>query len=312
MDYEKVKCLIIGSGPAGYTAAIYASRANLNPILIEGIQPGGQLTITTEIENFPGYPDGTTGPQMMEDFKKQALRFGTDIRNDIVTQVSLEKYPFHIQTDGGKCYEAETVIIATGASARWLGLDSEEKFRGMGVSACATCDGFFYRNQVVGVVGGGDTACEEATYLSNICSKVYLIVRRDELRASKVMQKRVITNPKIEILWNNKPIEILGDDSGVNGVMLENTATGELKQIELTGLFLAIGHHPNSDVFQCQIETDPSGYIITKNGTSNTNIPGVFAAGDVQDSAYRQAITAAASGCRAALDAERFLSNKKQ
>ena len=312
MDYEKVKCLIIGSGPAGYTAAIYASRANLNPILIEGIQPGGQLTITTEIENFPGYPDGTTGPQMMEDFKKQALRFGTDIRNDIVTQVSLKKYPFHIQTDGGKCYEAETVIIATGASARWLGLDSEEKFRGMGVSACATCDGFFYRNQVVGVVGGGDTACEEATYLSNICSKVYLIVRRDELRASKVMQKRVITNPKIEILWNNKPIEILGDDSGVNGVMLENTATGELKQIELTGLFLAIGHHPNSDVFQCQIETDPSGYIITKNGTSNTNIPGVFAAGDVQDSAYRQAITAAASGCRAALDAERFLSNKKQ
>lgn len=312
MDYEKVKCLIIGSGPAGYTAAIYASRANLNPILIEGIQPGGQLTITTEIENFPGYPDGTTGPQMMEDFKKQALRFGTDIRNDIVTQVSLEEYPFHIQTDGGKCYEAETVIIATGASARWLGLDSEEKFRGMGVSACATCDGFFYRNQVVGVVGGGDTACEEATYLSNICSKVYLIVRRDELRASKVMQKRVITNPKIEILWNNKPIEILGDDSGVNGVMLENTVTGELKQIELTGLFLAIGHHPNSDVFQCQIETDPSGYIITKNGTSNTNIPGVFAAGDVQDSAYRQAITAAASGCRAALDAERFLSNKKQ
>lgn len=312
MDYEKVKCLIIGSGPAGYTAAIYASRANLNPILIEGIQPGGQLTITTEIENFPGYPDGTTGPQMMEDFKKQALRFGTDIRNDIVTQVSLEENPFHIHTDGGKCYEAETVIIATGASARWLGLDSEEKFRGMGVSACATCDGFFYRNQVVGVVGGGDTACEEATYLSNICSKVYLIVRRDELRASKVMQKRVMTNPKIEILWNHKPIEILGDDSGVNGVMLDNTKTGELKQIELTGLFLAIGHHPNSDVFQCQIETDPSGYIITKNGTSNTNIPGVFAAGDVQDSAYRQAITAAASGCRAALDAERFLSNKKQ
>lgn len=312
MDYEKVKCLIIGSGPAGYTAAIYASRANLKPILIEGIQPGGQLTITTEIENFPGYPDGTTGPQMMEDFKRQALKFGTDIRSDIVTKVYLEEYPFHIQTDSGKCYEAETVIIATGASARWLGLESEEKFRGMGVSACATCDGFFYRNQVVGVVGGGDTACEEATYLSNICSKVYLIVRREELRASKVMQKRVMTNSKIEILWNHKPIEIIGDDNGVNGVMLENTKTGDLKQIELSGIFLAIGHHPNSDVFQCQIETDQSGYIITKYGTSNTNIPGVFAAGDVQDSAYRQAITAAASGCRAALDAERFLSNKKQ
>ena len=311
MDFEKVKCLIIGSGPAGYTAAIYASRANLNPVLIEGIQPGGQLTITTEIENFPGYPNGITGTEMMEDFKKQALKFGTDIKSDIVVKASLEEYPFHIETESGKCYEAETIIIATGASAKWLGLESEEKYRGMGVSACATCDGFFYRNQVVGVVGGGDTACEEATYLSNICSKVYLFVRRDELRASKVMQKRLMTNPKIEILWNNKPIEVLGDKNGVTGVMLENTKTGDLKQVELTGFFLAIGHHPNSDVLQCQIETDPNGYIITKFGTSNTNIPGVFAAGDVQDNIYRQAITAAASGCRAALDVERFLSNKK-
>lgn len=311
MDCEKVKCLIIGSGPAGYTAAIYAARANLNPILIEGIQPGGQLTITTEIENFPGYPDGITGQEMMEDIRKQALKFGTDIRNDIVRKAFLQKYPFRLETEAGREYEAETVIIATGATARWLGLSSEAKFRGQGVSACATCDGFFYRNQVVGVVGGGDTACEEASYLANICSKVYMFVRRDELRASKVMQKKVMHNEKIEIVWNHKTIEVLGDINGVNGVILENTKTGEKKKIELTGFFLAIGHHPNSDVFKGQIDIDENGYIITKNGTSYTNIEGVFAAGDVQDNTYRQAITAAASGCRAALDAERFLSNKK-
>ncbi|MCK9163800.1 MAG: thioredoxin-disulfide reductase [Bacteroidales bacterium] len=310
MDYEKVKCLIIGSGPAGYTAAIYASRSNLNPILIEGMQPGGQLTITTEIENYPGYPDGITGTEMMEDLKKQAKRVGADIRSDIVIKASLKEYPFHIATESGKNYEAESVIISTGASAKWLGIESEEKFRGMGVSACATCDGFFYKNQEVGVVGGGDTACEEATYLSNICSKIYLIVRRDELRASKIMQERVAKNPKIEILWNHKPIEILGDNNGVNGVMLENTKTGDIKQIPLTGFFLAIGHHPNSDMFSGQIDIDSNGYIITKNGTSHTNIPGVFAAGDVQDSTYRQAITAAGSGCKAAIDAERFLINR--
>ncbi|MDR0971329.1 MAG: thioredoxin-disulfide reductase [Bacteroidales bacterium] len=312
MNKEITKCLIIGSGPAGFTAAIYASRANLSPILIEGIQPGGQLTITTDIENFPGYPQGVSGVKMMDDFKEQALRFGTEIRQDIVTEAFLQEYPFRIITENKKEYIAETLIIATGASARWLGLESEEKFKGMGVSACATCDGFFYKNQVVGVVGGGDTACEEAMYLTNICKKVFMFVRRDELRASKVMQRRVKTNEKIEIIWNNKPIEILGDESGVTGVRLENTKTQEITQKEITGIFLAIGHHPNSDIFQCSIETDNNGYIITRHGTSKTNIDGVFAAGDVQDSMYRQAITAAASGCKAALDAERFLSNKHQ
>ncbi|MFA7081275.1 MAG: thioredoxin-disulfide reductase [Bacteroidales bacterium] len=310
MNNEKVKCLIIGSGPAGYTAAIYASRSNLSPILLEGMQPGGQLTITTEIENYPGYPDGITGTQMMEDLKRQSLRVGADIRNDIVNEACLKEYPFIIKTDSGKTYEAESIIISTGASAKWLGLESEDKFRGMGVSACATCDGFFYKNQEVAVVGGGDTACEEATYLSNICSKVYLIVRRDELRASQIMQARVMRNPKIEVIWNHKPIEVLGDDNGVNGVKLENTKTGEFKQITVTGFFLAIGHHPNSDMFKDQIDTDQNGYIVTKNGTTHTNIPGVFAAGDVQDSSYRQAITAAGSGCKAAMDAERFLINR--
>lgn len=311
MNLEKVKCLIIGSGPAGYTAAIYASRANLNPVVIEGMQPGGQLTITTEIDNFPGYPQGINGTEMMNDLKKQAERFGTKIINDIINKVDFQKYPFVLETDSGKIIEAETVIIATGASARWLGLESEEKYKGMGVSACATCDGFFYRNQIVGVVGGGDTACEEASYLSNGCSKVYLIVRRDVLRASVAMQKKVLNNPKVEILWNYKPIEVLGDKNGVTGVMLENTKEGNLKQVELAGLFLAIGHHPNSDVFSSQINTDELGYIITKAGTTHTNIPGVFAAGDIQDTIYRQAITAAASGCKAALDAERFLSEKQ-
>lgn len=305
---ERHKCVIIGSGPAGYTAAIYASRADLNPILFEGMQPGGQLTITTEVDNFPGYPQGITGTQLMEDLKSQAQRFGTDIRYDIINKADLSKRPFLLVTDSEKEILADTIIIATGASAKWLGLESEEKFRGLGVSACATCDGFFYRNQVVGVVGGGDTACEEASYLANICKKVYMFVRRDELRASKPMQERVMKNDKIEIMWNHKPIEVLGDNNGVNGVMLENTKTKELQKVDLTGFFLAIGHHPNSDIFKDQIETNAEGYIITKNGTSHTNIPGVFAAGDVQDFTYRQAITAAGSGCRAAIDAERFLS----
>ncbi|MDD4544664.1 MAG: thioredoxin-disulfide reductase [Bacteroidales bacterium] len=305
---ERHKCVIIGSGPAGYTAAIYASRADLNPILFEGMQPGGQLTITTEVDNFPGYPQGITGTQLMEDLKSQAQRFGTDIRYDIINKVDLSKRPFLLVTDSEKEILADSIIIATGASAKWLGLESEEKFRGLGVSACATCDGFFYRNQVVGVVGGGDTACEEASYLANICKKVYMFVRRDELRASKPMQDRVMKNDKIEIMWNHKPIEVLGDNNGVNGVMLENTKTKELQKVDLTGFFLAIGHHPNSDIFKGQIDTNAEGYIITKNGTSHTNIPGVFAAGDVQDFTYRQAITAAGSGCRAAIDAERFLS----
>ena len=305
---ERHKCVIIGSGPAGYTAAIYASRADLNPILFEGMQPGGQLTITTEVDNFPGYPQGITGTKLMEDLKSQAQRFGTDIRYDIINKVDLSKRPFLLVTDSEKEILADSIIIATGASAKWLGLESEEKFRGLGVSACATCDGFFYRNQVVGVVGGGDTACEEASYLANICKKVYMFVRRDELRASKPMQDRVMKNEKIEIMWNHKPIEVLGDNNGVNGVMLENTKTKELQKVDLTGFFLAIGHHPNSDIFKGQIDTNAEGYIITKNGTSHTNIPGVFAAGDVQDFTYRQAITAAGSGCRAAIDAERFLS----
>ncbi|MFV0499965.1 MAG: thioredoxin-disulfide reductase [Bacteroidales bacterium] len=305
---ERHKCVIIGSGPAGYTAAIYASRADLNPILFEGMQPGGQLTITTEVDNFPGYPQGITGTKLMEDLKSQAQRFGTDIRYDIINKVDLSKRPFLLVTDSEKEILADSIIIATGASAKWLGLESEEKFRGLGVSACATCDGFFYRNQVVGVVGGGDTACEEASYLANICKKVYMFVRRDELRASKPMQDRVMKNDKIEIMWNYKPIEVLGDNNGVNGVMLENTKTKELQKVDLTGFFLAIGHHPNSDIFKGQIDTNAEGYIITKNGTSHTNIPGVFAAGDVQDFTYRQAITAAGSGCRAAIDAERFLS----
>lgn len=310
MDYEKVKCLIVGSGPAGYTAAIYASRSNLNPILLEGMQPGGQLTITTEIENYPGYSERITGPEMMEIFKKQAIRVGADIRSDIVIKANLDKYPFYIETESGKGYIAESLIISTGASAKWLGLESEDKFRGMGVSACATCDGFFYKGQEVGVVGGGDTACEDASFLSNFCSKVYLIVRRDELRASKVMQERVFKNPKIEVVWNHKPLEILGDDNGVNGVMLENTKTQEFRQLPLTGFFLAIGHHPNSEIFANEIITDENGYIITKNGTTHTNIEGVFAAGDVQDSIYRQAVTAAGSGCKAAIDAERFLMSR--
>ncbi len=304
---ERIKCLIIGSGPAGYTAAIYASRANLNPVLYEGIQPGGQLTTTTEIDNFPGYPQGITGTEMMEDLKKQAQRFGTEVRYGIVTKVDFSKRPFVLEIDSEKQIEAEAVIIATGATAKYLGLPSEEKFRGQGVSACATCDGFFYRKKDVAVVGGGDTACEEATYLAGLCNKVYMIVRRDVLRASKAMQERVLNTPNIEVLWNTNTKEILGDEFGVTGAALINNKTGEESEIKIHGFFLAIGHHPNSEVFKEYVNTNPEGYIITEGKSQKTNVPGVFAAGDVQDPTYRQAIAAAGSGCRAAMDAEKFL-----
>ena len=307
MEMERIKCLIIGSGPAGYTAAIYASRANLNPVVYEGIQPGGQLTTTTEIDNFPGYPQGITGSEMMEDLKKQAQRFGTEVRFGIVTKVDFSKRPFVLEIDSQKQIEADTVIIATGATAKYLGLPSEEKFRGQGVSACATCDGFFYRKKDVAVVGGGDTACEEATYLAGLCNKVYMIVRRDVLRASKAMQERVLNTPNIEVLWNTSTKEILGDDFGVTGAALVNNMTGEESEIKIHGFFLAIGHHPNSEVFKEFIETNSEGYIITEGKSQKTNVPGVFAAGDVQDPVYRQAIAAAGSGCRAAMDAEKFL-----
>ncbi|MBE6246686.1 MAG: thioredoxin-disulfide reductase [Bacteroidales bacterium] len=307
MEIERIKCLIIGSGPAGYTAAIYASRANLNPVLYEGIQPGGQLTTTTEIDNFPGYPQGVTGTEMMEDLKKQAQRFGTQVRYGMVTKVDFSKRPFSLEIDGSKNIEADTVIIATGATAKYLGLPSEEKFRGQGVSACATCDGFFYRKKDVAVVGGGDTACEEATYLAGLCNKVYMIVRRDVLRASKAMQERVLNTPNIEVLWNTNTKEILGDEFGVTGAALVNNKTGEESQIKIHGFFLAIGHHPNSEVFKEYVETNAEGYIITEGKSQKTNVPGVFAAGDVQDPTYRQAIAAAGSGCRAAMDAEKFL-----
>lgn len=307
MEIERIKCLIIGSGPAGYTAAIYASRANLNPVVYEGIQPGGQLTTTTEIDNFPGYPQGITGTEMMEDLKKQAERFGTQVRYGVVSKVDFSKRPFVVEIDSDKKVEADTVIIATGATAKYLGLPSEEKFRGQGVSACATCDGFFYRKKDVAVVGGGDTACEEATYLASLCNKVYLIVRRDVLRASKAMQERVLNTPNIEVLWNTNTKEILGDEFGVTGAALVNSKTGEESQIKIHGFFLAIGHHPNSEVFKEYIETNSEGYIITEGKSQKTNVPGVFAAGDVQDPTYRQAIAAAGSGCRAAMDAEKFL-----
>jgi thioredoxin reductase (NADPH) len=301
------KCLIIGSGPAGYTAAIYASRAELHPILYEGLQPGGQLTITTEVENFPGYPNGIMGPELMEDLRKQALRLGADICQGIIENIDLSERPFKAITDSGNEISAETVIIATGASANWLGLESEEKFRGMGVSACATCDGFFYRNKEVAVIGGGDTAAEEANYLSTICKKVYLVVRRDELRATKAMQAKVLNNPNIEILWKYKPKEILGDDSGVTGLLLEHSDSNTEKKINLWGVFVAIGHTPNTVFLNNQLELHPNGYIKTEAGSSKTSIAGVFAAGDVQDFTYRQGITAAASGAMAAMDADRFL-----
>jgi thioredoxin reductase (NADPH) len=305
MITEKVNCLIIGSGPAGYTAAIYASRANLNPVLYEGLQPGGQLTTTIDVENFPGYPNGVSGFQMMEDMKNQALRFGADVRQGDITEVDFSSRPFVIKANDGKELLAATVIIATGATAKYLGLPSEQTFKGQGVSACATCDGFFYRKKDVAVVGGGDTACEEAAYLAGLCNKVYMIVRRNVLRASKVMQDRVLNTENIEILWEHQTKEILGDESGVTGVLLINN--GKEKTIAIHGFFLAIGHHPNSDIFKKYVETDEMGYILTKGKTTATNIPGIFAAGDVQDPHYRQGVTAAASGCMAAKDAEEFL-----
>ena len=303
---EKVKCLIIGGGPAGYTAAIYASRADISPVLYEGMEPGGQLTTTTVVENFPGYPNGVDANALMADMREQAVRLGADIRSGAVSAVDLSKRPFKVTVDGSVELEAEALIIATGATARYLGLPSEQKFRGMGVSACATCDGFFYRKKDVAVVGGGDTACEEATYLAGLCRKVYMIVRRDVLRASVAMQERVKSTPNIEILWNCNTQEVLGDSSGVTGARLQRK-DGSVFDIAVDGFFLAIGHTPQSALFAPWIKTDEAGYIITDGRTSATNVEGVFAAGDVQDPRYRQAITAAASGCRAALDAEKFL-----
>lgn len=304
---EQVKTLIIGSGPAGYTAAIYTSRANLNPVLYEGMEPGGQLTTTTEIENFPGYPEGIDGTAMMADLKRQAQRFGADIRTGHITKVDLSSRPFHVIVDGSAEIVAETLIVATGASAKYLGLPSETKFRGMGVSACATCDGFFYRKKTVAVVGGGDTACEEATYLAGLCRQVYMIVRKPFLRASKAMQQRVFDTPNIEVLFEQNTAEVLGDEDGVTGVRLRHSTTGEEREIAVDGFFLAIGHHPNTELFQGQLELDHEGYIRVKPGTSETSVEGVFAAGDVKDPRYRQAITAAGSGCMAAIDCERFL-----
>ncbi|MBR5595658.1 MAG: thioredoxin-disulfide reductase [Alistipes sp.] len=303
---EKVRVLIIGSGPAGFTAAIYTSRANLSPVLYEGIEPGGQLTTTTEIENFPGYPQGITGTAMMEDLRKQALRFGADVRRGIITNIDLSERPFKVTVDHEHQIEADAVIVATGASAKYLGLESEAKYRGMGVSACATCDGFFYRKQDVAVVGGGDTACEEATYLASICKKVYLIVRKDYLRASKAMQERVFNTPNIEVLFEHNTKEVLGDEDGVTGVRVVSNS-GEERVLDIMGFFLAIGHHPNVEVFKGQLELDEQGYIKVVPGTSKTSVEGVFAAGDVKDPHYRQAITAAGSGCIAALDCERWL-----
>lgn len=307
---EKVRCLIIGSGPAGYTAAIYASRANLKPVLYTGLEMGGQLTTTTDVENYPGYPQGITGPKMMEDFKQQAERFGTDVRFGIATSVDFSGDKHKVTFDDNKILEADAVIIATGATAKYLGLESEIRYAGMGVSACATCDGFFYRGKDVAVVGGGDTAAEEATYLSGLCRKVYLIVRRNELRASKVMQNRIFKSSNIEILWEHQPVELFGEN-GVEGATLikkKRTSEEEIVKIKIDGFFLAIGHTPNSAVFSKYLETDKVGYIKTIPGTSKTNIKGVFAAGDVQDPNYRQAVTAAGSGCMAAIDAERYLS----
>ena len=303
---EAVKVLIIGSGPAGYTAAIYTSRANLSPVLYEGIEPGGQLTTTTDVENFPGYPESVTGPDLMAQMRKQAERFGADIRSGMVTTVDLSSRPFHVVVDGTTEIKAETLIIATGASAKYLGLPSETKVRGQGVSACATCDGFFYRKKDVAVVGGGDTACEEASYLASLCRKVYMIVRKPHLRASKAMQQRVFNTPNIEVLFEHNTAEVLGDESGVTGALLRKNDGTEVK-IDVSGFFLAIGHHPNTEIFCSQLKLDAEGYVKVEPGTSKTSVEGVFAAGDVRDPHYRQAITAAASGCIAALDCERFL-----
>lgn len=305
-----IPCLILGAGPAGYTAAIYAARAGLNPVLYTGDQPGGQLMITSDVENFPGYPEGITGPEMMEDLQKQAARFGTDIRMGLATAVNLSQRPFRIEIDQKSEILCESLIICTGASAKWLYIPGEQAFNGKGVSACAVCDGFFFRGQNVAVVGGGDTACEEASYLAKLCSKVYLLVRRDEMRASKIMQERVKKTPNIEILWNTSPAEILGDNA-VTGVRIKNNLSGEESTLDVTGFFVAIGHEPNTSIFKGQLEMDEAGYLITQPGTTKTSVEGVFAAGDVQDRIYRQAITAAGTGCMAALETERFLAEKE-
>ncbi|MEA3478442.1 MAG: thioredoxin-disulfide reductase [Bacteroidota bacterium] len=312
-NIETVQCLIIGSGPAGYTAAIYAARADLKPVMYQGLQPGGQLTTTTEVDNFPGYPGGTQGPEMMEEFKKQAERFESDIRFGMITDVDLSNRPFTVTADDGKIIKAETLIIATGATAKWLGLPSESEYNGYGVSACATCDGFFYKGKDVAVVGGGDTAAEEATYLAKLCNKVYLIHRRDELRASKAMQNKVMTTENLEVIWDHVPKEITGKAEGfskaVTGATLTNVKTGDEKKINIDGFFVAIGHKPNTELFQGQLEMDEQGYLKTQADSTKTNVEGVFAAGDVQDHVFRQAVTAAGTGCMAAIEAERFLSH---
>lgn len=303
---NNIKCLIIGGGPAGYTAAIYAARADMSPVLYEGVQPGGQLTTTTDIENYPGFENGIGGQQLMDTMKAQAVRLGADLRTGAITSVDLSERPFKVLVDGQTELSAETLIIATGATAKYLGLPSETKYKGLGVSACATCDGFFYRKKVVAVVGGGDTACEEATFLAGLCKKVYMIVRRDVLRASEAMQEKVAATENIEILWNCNTQEVLGDEYGVTGVRVARK-DGEVFDLPLDGFFLAIGHHPNSELFSQWVKVNSEGYIVTDGRSSKTNVEGVFAAGDVQDPIYRQAITAAASGCKAALDAEKFL-----
>ncbi len=309
---EKVKCLIVGSGPAGFTAAIYAARANLQPVMYTGMELGGQLTTTTEVENFPGYPEGVTGPQMMEDFKKQAERFGADVRFGIATSVDFSGHPHKVIIDDKKTIEAEVVIIATGATAKYLGIEAEKTYNGLGVSACATCDGFFYKGKDVAVVGGGDTACEEATYLAGLARKVYMVVRRDEFRASKTMQQRVFDTENIEILWKHQAVDLFGKDGVEGAVLVKNKGeeNEETVKIKIDGFFLAIGHNPNSDEFKDYIDTNNVGYIKTLPGTTKTNVPGVFACGDVQDPIYRQAVTAAGSGCMASMDAERWLSEK--
>lgn len=305
-EIEKVHCLIIGSGPAGYTAAIYAARANLNPVLYQGLEPGGQLMLTTDVENYPGYPEGVQGPIMMDDFQKQAERVGTDSRWGIVTKVDFSEQPFKVWVDDKKEIHADAVIISTGAVAKWLGIESEQRLNGKGVSACAVCDGFFFKDKEVAIVGGGDTAAEEALYLAKLCTKVHMIVRRDVLRASKIMAERVFATENIQVYWNSETDEVLGTDS-VEGVRIFNNKTNEKSEIKVSGFFVAIGHKPNSEIFADYLDLDEQGYIITQKGTSKTNIRGVFASGDVQDKIYRQAVTAAGSGCMAALDAERFL-----
>jgi len=311
MSKEPLKVLIIGSGPAGYTAAIYAARAGLNPVLLTGGEPGGQLTTTNDVENFPGYPEGINGPQMMVDLQKQAERFGTEIHYKMVTAADFSVYPFKLIVDEKEEITAKSVIIATGATAKYLGIPSEQAFANKGVSACAVCDGYFYKGKEVAVVGAGDSAAEEATYLANLCPKVHLIVRRDEMRASKIMQQRVLKAPNIEVHWNTETEEVLGDDSGVTGVRVVNNQTGEKKELPIKGFFLAIGHKPNTDIFKGQIDMDETGYILVKPGSAKTNVEGVYAVGDAADKVYRQAITAAGTGCMGALDAEKFLAAKE-